>query len=165
MVYQMNKTNPNDPILVAIDFSTDSEAALLWANNYTKCSKSPLIILHVIHDPADAPGFYYNNNELSKPMNAVAKRMADEFMQTMFEKHPSLTGIHNAEVTLVKGLPPGRIIEFAAKEQAQLIVLGSCGRTGLTHILLGSVAERVAQLAKIPVVIVKTPNPNDDHNE
>ncbi|HID70224.1 MAG TPA: universal stress protein [Desulfobacterales bacterium] len=50
-----------------------------------------------------------------------------------------------------------RIVEFAEKENAQIIVMGSCGRSGLSHILLGSVAERVAQLSNIPVVIVKAP--------
>ncbi len=161
----MNTINSNSPILVAIDFSDDSEAALLWANNYAKCTDSALIILHIIHDPADAPGFYFNNGELLKPLSDAAKLMADDFMKTMFEKHPSLTNIHTAEVTLLKGLPPGRIIEFAEKKEAQLIVLGSCGRTGLSHILLGSVAERVAQLAKIPVVIVKNPSKEDGSNE
>jgi len=146
------------PIIVAVDFSADSEAALLWASNYTKCSKAPLIILHIIHDPAAAPGFYHkDDNDWTKPMAAVANRMSDEFMKKMFEKHPSLASIHEARVEFIQGLPPGRIVECAEKENAQIIVMGSCGRSGLAHILLGSVAERVAQLSKIPVVIVKKP--------
>ena len=154
------------PILVAVDFSADSEAALLWANNYTKCSQAPLIILHIIHDPAAAPGFYHkDNNNWTKPMAAVANRMSEEFMNKMFEKHPSLSPIHEARVEFVEGLPPGRIVEYAEKENAQIIVMGSCGRSGLAHILLGSVAERVAQLSKIPVVIVKKPVEIEKKNE
>ncbi len=153
------------PILVAIDFSVDSEAALLWANNYTKCTNSPLIILHVIHDPADAPGFYQNGSDWSKPMIDVATSMTDDFMKSMYEKHPSLTGIHEAEIHLFKGLPPGRIIEFAEKSHAQIIVMGSCGKSGIKHILLGSVAERVAQLSTVPVVIVKKPLDDENTNE
>ncbi len=150
-------SNEKQPILVAIDFSDDSEAALLWASNYTKCTKSPLIILHVVHDPADAPGFYRNEgDDWAEPMAAVANQMADDFMQKMYEKHPSLSVIQEARLEFVQGLPPGRIVEFAEKEHAQIIVMGSCGRSGLCHILLGSVAERVAQISKIPVVIVKT---------
>jgi len=150
-------SDEKQPILVAIDFSDDSEAALLWASNYTKCTKAPLIILHVVHDPADAPGFYSNEgDDWAEPMAAVANRMADEFMQKMYEQHPSLSVIHEARLEFVQGLPPGRIVEFAEKEHAQIIVMGSCGRSGLRHILLGSVAERVAQISKIPVVIVKT---------
>jgi len=152
----MTITKDNRPILVAIDFSADSEAALLWANNYTKCAEAPLIVLHIVHDPAAAPGFYrYEENNWAEPMAAVAYRMAEDFMKIMREKHPSLVPLQEARVEFVQGLPPGRIVEFAEKEQAQIIVMGSCGRSGLTHILLGSVAERVAQLSKIPVVIVK----------
>ena len=55
------------------------------------------------------------------------------------------------------GLPVTRILEVATKTEAQMIVMGSQGRTGLSHLLLGSKAEKVAQLAPIPVTIVKTP--------
>ncbi len=152
----MTTTKETRPILVAIDFSADSEAALLWACNYTKCAKASLIVLHIVHDPADAPGFYRSEeNNWAEPMAAVANKMAEDFMKTMHEKHPSLAPLQEARVEFVQGLPPGRIVEFAEKEHAQIIVMGSCGRSGLTHILLGSVAERVAQLSKVPVVIVK----------
>ena len=162
----MTTTKDSRPILVAIDFSADSEAALLWASNYTKCAKAPLIILHIVHDPADAPGFYHDKeNDWAEPMAAVANRMADDFMKTMYEKHPSLLPIREARVEFVQGLPPGRIVEFADKEQAQIIVMGGCGRSGISHILLGSVAERVAQLSKIPVVIVKKPVEVEETNE
>lgn len=162
----MTSTKRIQPILVAIDFSDDSEAALIWASNYTKCTESPLIILHVVHDPADAPGFYRNDDDdWAEPMAAVANRMATDFMKKMYDKHPSLSPLNEARLEFVQGLPPGRIVEFAEKEQAQIIVLGSCGRSGLHHILLGSVAERVAQISKIPVVIVKQPAKNEDKNE
>jgi len=162
----MSKTINSGPILVAIDFSADSEAALLWASNYTKCIQSHLIILHVVHDPAAAPGFYHTkDSDWSKPMASVASQMAEDFMEKMFEKHPSLSPIHDASVEFIQGLPPGRIVEFAEKEKAQLIVVGSRGRSGLSYILLGSVAERVAQLAKVPVVIVKTSVESEEKNE
>lgn len=162
----MTKTKDSRPILVAIDFSADSEEALLWACNYTKCCKSYLIILHIIHDPAAAPGFYHKEeNDWTKPMAAVANRMSEDFMKKMYEKHPSLSPIHEARMEFIQGLPPGRIVDFAEKENAQIIVMGSCGRSGLAHILLGSVAERVAQLSKIPVVIVKTQCEAEEENE
>ena len=162
----MTTTNENHPILVAIDFSDDSEAALLWAHNYMKCIHSPLIILHVVHDPAYTPGFYRSKeDDWSEPITAAANRMAEDFMKRMFEKYPALSSIHNARLEFVQGLPPGRIVEFSEKEQAQIIVMGGCGRSGLSHILLGSVAERVAQISKIPVVIVKTPITEVKKNE
>lgn len=154
----MTINNQHGPILVAIDFSDDSEAALLWADNYKKCREAPLVILHVIHDPADAPGFYrQKEDDWSVPMASAANKIAEKFMKKMHDKHPSLQSFQEARLEFVQGLPPGRIVEFAEKENAQIIVMGSCGRSGLSHILLGSVAERVAQLSNVPVVIVKAP--------
>lgn len=162
----MTSSKSTQPILVAIDFSDDSEAALLWACNYTKCTNSSLIILHVVHDPADAPGFYRSDeNDWAEPMAEVANRMAKDFMDKMYNMNPSLSPLKEARFEFLQGLPPGRIVEFAEKEQAQIIVMGSCGRSGLYHILLGSVAERVAQISKIPVVIVKKPVEAEDKNE
>ena len=154
----MTTTKDKDPILVAIDFSDDSEAALLWADDYTRCVNAPLVILHVIHDPADAPGFYrQEEDDWSVPMASAANKIAEKFMKKMHDKHPSLISFKEARFEFVQGLPPGRIVEFAEKANAQIIVMGSCGRSGLSHILLGSVAERVAQLSMVPVVIVKSP--------
>jgi nucleotide-binding universal stress UspA family protein len=161
----MNLQN-SQPILVAIDFSSDSEAALLWANNYRECTNAPMIILHVVHDPADAPGFYRSaEDDWAEPMAAVATRMAEDFMKNMVEKHPELKYLEDARLEFVSGLPPGRIVEFGEKEEVQLIVMGSCGRSGLSHILLGSVAERVAQISKVPVVIVKSQVQGEEQNE
>ena len=53
------------------------------------------------------------------------------------------------------GLPANRILEVAADEDAQLIVMGSKGRTGLKNLLIGSKSERVAKLSPVPVTIVK----------
>ncbi len=162
----MTKTQEIQPILVAIDFSADSEAALLWACKFTKCSDAPLIILHVVHDPADAPGFYRNQeDDWSAPMAAVAYRMAEDFMTKMSEKHPTLKPLQDVRIEFLQGLPPGRIVEFSEKENAQIIIMGSCGRSGLAHILLGSVTERVAQLSKVPVVIVKTDEKAEVEND
>ena len=53
------------------------------------------------------------------------------------------------------GLPVNRILEVAKKSDARMIVMGSQGRTGLKHALLGSKAEQVVHLSPIPVTIVK----------
>ena len=58
---------------------------------------------------------------------------------------------------LVAGLPATRIVEVAEQENAQLIVVGSLGRTALQRIMMGPKAQRVAQLSPVPVTIVKQP--------
>lgn len=150
------------PILCAVDFSPDSRAALRWACRQAELTGAPLTLLHVVHDPAASPGFYrHPEAEWLQPMTEVAEEMMAEFLAAEREANPDCKPLHDAETRLVPGLPPGRIVEVAAAIGASLVVVGSRGRTGLPHILLGSVAERVAQTSPVPVVVVKTPEPDD----
>jgi len=64
--------------------------------------------------------------------------------------------IKEALPLLVVGTPVTRILEIAKKKQASMIIIGSHGRTGLSHLLVGSKAERVVQLSPIPVTVVKS---------
>jgi nucleotide-binding universal stress UspA family protein len=76
-------------------------------------------------------------------------------MEDMQKKYPELDTLHKAEKLLVVGIPVTRILETADKTEARMIVMGSQGRTGLSHVLLGSKAEQIVRLANIPVTIVK----------
>lgn len=146
------------PVLVAVDFSTDSVLATLWAARQADLLDVPLIVLHVVHDPAASPGFYRKPGEdYLRPMVDVAKEMLREFLQNLQAEHSDLQALTTAHTRLVSGLPAGRIAEIAAETGACIVVVGSRGRTGLQSILLGSIAERVAQICSVPVVIVKDP--------
>lgn len=143
-------------ILCAVDFSPDAEAALLWSCAQAKLSGSRLLLLHVIHDPAASPGFYQRPDEgWLRPLADVGREMLDGFLDRLRQQHPDEGHLKTLENRLVTGLPAGRIVEVANDIDAALIVVGSRGRTGLPHILLGSVAERVVQTAPMPVVVVK----------
>lgn len=147
------------PILVAVDFTADSEAALLWACRYGGSIGIPVIVLHVIHDPGDAPGYYRKvEADLLRPLEDVAAEMMSEFLERVRHQHPELEALESIETVLVKGIPATRIMEVAKSTAARIIVMGSRGRTGLPHLLLGSKAERVVQLAPVPVTIVKAKN-------
>ncbi len=144
------------PILVAIDLSQYSEEALLWAARAARDFGVPLVALHVVHDPGEAPGYYQHVKKHEKHLHRIeelATEMMDAFLEDMAEKHPKL--LTDLSHQLVVGLPINRILEVAEDVDAQLIVMGSHGRTGLPHLLLGSKAEKVAQLSPIPVTIVK----------
>lgn len=146
------------PILVPVDFSPHAEAALLFAIDLAKCLGSPLLILHVVHDPGAMPG-YYSKALKKKQLTRIedgASQMLEEFFQRVGKHHPELKELKNVESLLVKGLPSSRIIEVAKKRGAGMIVIGSKGLTGLKHLLVGSVAEQVAHLAPIPVTVVKS---------
>ncbi len=153
------------PILVGIDFSEDSEAALLWADLQASCMSAAIVVLHVVHDPAEAPGFYRHqqsdDNHL-KTMEEIADGMMKEFMAKMIKDHPDYHNLPSARLRLVSGLPAGRIIEIAQEEHASIIVIGSRGLSGLPHLLLGSTADKVAQLSYLPVTIVKHHRASDE---
>jgi nucleotide-binding universal stress UspA family protein len=150
------KTRKGQPVLVAIDFSEDSRAALLWAGKYAGSIDAPLVLLHVVHDPASYPGFYrQEQKEELLPMQQVAEEMMVEFLVETKQEYPGLDWLDLARTELVTGMPPGRIVEMAGLLEAGTIVIGNRGLTGLPHMLLGSVAERVVELASIPVVVVK----------
>lgn len=150
------------PVLVAVDFTPDSEAALIWACEYAALAGAEVTVLHVVHDPADAPGSYRaKDSDLLRPMQDVAAGMMKEFLDKWRAKRTDLPALRDAEALMVKGIPATRILEQAKLQKASIIVMGSRGHTGLPHLLLGSKAERVVQLAKIPVTIVKA-NKNGD---
>jgi nucleotide-binding universal stress UspA family protein len=145
------------PILVPVDFSTYSEAALMCAADLAEMIKEPLIVLHVVHDLGEAPGYYAvkgRKKQLHR-LEDVAAEMLQEFVEGVKKKHPGNTAIKTAQTELVVGLPVNRILEVAEQNHARMIVMGSQGRTGLSHVLLGSKAEQVVHLSPIPVTIVK----------
>ena len=143
------------PILVPVDFSIHSLAALQWAAETARCFDAPLVVLHVVHDPGAAPGYYSQGGQDLRPLEEEAREMLDSFVDKARESYPDVDQIERLERRLVVGLPANRILEVAEKVGARLIVMGSQGRTGLDHLLIGSKAERVVRLSPIPVTIVK----------
>ena len=148
--------DPSGPVLVAVDFSNDSEVALTWACRYATLAGTGLTVLHVVHDPGEGPGYYrLGEEDALRPMEDVAKEMLEEFLEKAREDHPEVAAVAQMDTKLVRGIPASRILEAAESVGAGLIVMGSRGRTGLPHLLLGSKAERVVQLSPVPVTIVK----------
>lgn len=116
-----------------------------------------LIPLHVVHDPASSPGFYRTAEKSQlKPMQSVAETMMEDFLNDIADDFTEYSFLPSLESHFVPGLPPTRIVETAELLEADLIVVGSRGRTGLPHRLVGSTSERVVELASIPVVVVKS---------
>ena len=145
-------------LLVAVDFTPFSEEALIFASQLAEKLQSQLLVLHVIHDPAEAPGFYAQKGkkkQFLQSMEEAAEEMMVEFLAKMRKDHPDQLPIKEAIPLLVVGTPVTRILEIAEKKQAGMIIIGSHGRTGLSHLLVGSKAERVVQLSPIPVTVVK----------
>jgi nucleotide-binding universal stress UspA family protein len=153
----MTKKHKHKPVLVPVDFSAYSEAALLCAAELARVLGSELVILHVVHDPGEAPGYYRvkGRDKQLERMEDVAAGMLKEFVQKIRDRHPDQASLQQASTQLVIGLPVNRILETAENIHARMIVMGSQGRTGLAHMMLGSKAEQVVRLSPIPVTIVK----------
>jgi len=147
---------PQGPILVAADFSDNSMTAVIWAIDIAIALNASVVLIHIVHDRAEGPGYYrHDKQDAMRPMEDVAEKMMQQFMEKLTEKHPSCKAFKNLETSIVTGLPVSRILETAENIDAKLIVMGSQGLTGLKHLLIGSKAEQVVRLANIPVTIVK----------
>ena len=145
------------PILVPVDFSAYSKAALLKACDIAGCTHEPVVVLHVVHDPADMPGYYGAVTKKKKLLRIedLAQESFEEFMHATIKEHPEVKMLKKVEKMLVVGLPVNRILEVAKKRDASMVVMGSQGRTGISHLMLGSKAEQVVRLCPAPVLIVK----------
>jgi nucleotide-binding universal stress UspA family protein len=85
----------------------------------------------------------------------LAREAFDDFLRQVRKAHPDLQPLASCDELLVVGLPTTRILEVAERSGATMVVMGSQGRTGLDHMMLGSKAEQVVRLSPIPVLIVK----------
>lgn len=140
---------PKQIVVVPIDFSESSVDAALVAKDMAKESSG----LHVINvqlaayleESAGNPEYKSDDVRISNAQMAV-----EEFL----DKH----GIHGATTVVRIGSPGIEVANYARETNADLIVIPSHGRTGLRHLLLGSVAERVARLAPCPVLILRRNN-------
>lgn len=163
----MPSTNKPRPILVPVDFSPHSEAALLNALEMAEKLEAPLAVLHVVHDLGDAPGYYSvkGRKKQLRRLEDVAADMLREFINKMLEQSEGNRLLEKAETLLVVGLPVNRILETAEHIDARMIIMGSQGRTGLAHVMLGSKAEQVVRLSPIPVMIVKEETDKDGNGK
>jgi nucleotide-binding universal stress UspA family protein len=152
--------NHQKPILVAVDFSRASESALLFAASLAESTGNPLTVLHVVHDPGDAPGYYVIPGRLEQlgRMEDVASTMLDDFLAELRRAHPDLIALKQATTLLVVGLPVPRIMEVIEQVDAHMLVMGSSGRTGLHRLMLGSKALQAAHVCPVPITIVRAPH-------
>jgi nucleotide-binding universal stress UspA family protein len=136
-------------LLVPIDFSDCSQAAIEHAISLAQAFQAQVFLLHVMEPPAYGLDFLLTHPGVPPEI----KQKLIEAMKQSVDKMRKL-GI-DAEGYFVTGVPFVEIIKAAKKHEADLIVMGTHGRTGLSHILLGSTAERVIQRTDCPVLTAK----------
>ena len=144
-------------ILVPVDFSAHSEAALLTAAGYSEAMGASLVVLHVVHDPGEMPGYYSKliKKKRATKIQDMASEAFDHFMDRAIEESDGIAALKEADRLMVRGLPVTRILEVVEHLEPMMVVMGSQGRTGLKHLVIGSKATQIVQLCPVPVTIVK----------
>jgi nucleotide-binding universal stress UspA family protein len=137
-------------IIVPTDFSYASDAALGYARMLATRFGASLHLLHVVDEPGSWSEVYAAIPEIQRRLGADAARR----LEAMAACLPPLV---RASSAVVCGAPVASIVKEAETRGADLIVMGTHGRRGMGHLLLGSVAERVVRLAPCPVLTVREP--------
>ena len=148
-----------ETILIPVDFSKCSRAALDFAAELAARLQASLVVLHVVHDPGEAPGYYHvkGRRKQFRKLEEIARDMLEEFMLEVVKDNARNRQLKSAKQMLVVGLPVTRILEVVERIQPHMVDMGSAGRTGLSHMLLGSKAEQLVRLCPVPITIVKLP--------
>lgn len=138
-------------ILVPTDFGPASDVALAWARDLTQAYAATLWLLHVVTDPR-AVGLW--TPEVYVPADAqtqarLLREARERLERAVPVDEPSRFGV-TTEARI--GDVAETILETAREQKVDLIVMGTHGRHGLAHLMLGSVAERVLRDAPCPVL-------------
>ena len=139
-------------ILVPTDFSEPSDAALAYARVLAGKFGASLHVLHVIEIPAAmmGPEVYIAD------VPVLQARLCENAQNQLQEQvTPNDQTPHPATADIVFGTSARSILEYAGEKDIDLIVMGTHGRGGLAHLLMGSVAEKVVRQAACPVLTVR----------
>lgn len=133
-------------ILVPIDFSTYAEAALTDAIRFGTPFHAHMTLLHVV----DLPRVLHEGlNPYHIELKATVQQLVEASAQRVRRAGLAATAV------ITYGIPFQEIINYAKAQKIDLIIMGTHGRTGLQHVLLGSVTERVVWLAGCPVLVTR----------
>jgi nucleotide-binding universal stress UspA family protein len=138
-------------ILLTTDFSEASEEAVAKAGELARTAGVKLTVLHVHGHPPAAPEAFVPPEKVvsSAELDTEARRSLDKLKSSKLAHVESI-----ALVTVEHASPPLAICDYADKHGVDLIVIGTHGRTGVTRLLIGSVAEKVVRHASSAVLVV-----------
>lgn len=140
------KPNSITTILVPTDFSDNAMEALFYSEMLAKKFDAKLLLVHVI----DALNYAITESLQWESLYAHLRGIVQPMLEKMV-RDVQKRGV-NATSELTVGVPYDQIAKKAQEAKADLIVMGTHGRTGMRHLFLGSVAERVIRLAPCPVL-------------
>jgi len=141
-------------ILVPIDFSDYSKSSLKYAVNYAKHFNASLILVYVVEPVIYPPDFSMGQIAIPTPGLEMDIRASEELSKLAEKEIPPGVSVKKIIKT---GKPFVEIIETAAEEDADLIIIATHGHSGVEHILFGSTAEKVVRKAPCPVLTLREP--------
>ena len=146
-------------ILVPVDYSDCSRAALVYAADIARALGAELDVVHVWDRPP-----YVSEVEVRHPDGAV-RSLVDMIREGAAREMEAFVALAKLppdvrfERRLSSGNPAARILSELELGRHDLVIVGTHGRTGLRHVLLGSVAEKLVRLSPVPVLTVRHPVP------
>ena len=140
-------------ILVPTDLSEASMPALKLATEFGKAFQAELVLLFVVEP------LYMSGDILSAGAVASVVEAQNKTARAHLAREVARLGKRGvrARSIIVEGTTAATIVERARKGSADLIIIGTHGRTGFSHVFMGSVAERVVRTAGCPVLTVRSP--------
>lgn len=143
-------------ILVPTDFSACSDDALAYASRLALHEDARVVLLHVVELAAGlepTTRIYPEGLSEAVTVGAFASQGAQESLDAQLARVPR----HGASVEkrIAFGRPIDTVCELADELGVDLVVIGTHGRTGLKHLFLGSVAERIVRTCKVPVLTLR----------
>ena len=143
-------------IVVPADVSSSAEEAWVLAQRVAESLGSEIVLVHVfaaLPPYGDAPLGHLDAT--GQALESARKWVSDELGKMVARARER--GI-NVRAVMRNGVPHQEIVQLAADEPADIVIMGTHGRSGLSRMLLGSVAERVIHFAHCPVLTVRKPD-------
>jgi len=138
-------------ILVPMDFSPAAHAALDFAKSLAqKAGHAHLVLVHAYYVPVELEQYLVSHGDGA--FDRLSKAVTKDLEKILLDLQNA--GL-SAEYVARAGTPERIVLEVAGEKKADLIAIGTHGRRGLSHLFLGSVAERVVRMAEVPVLTVQ----------
>ena len=143
-------------LVVAVDGSETSVNALRHACSVAAAGKAKLTLVHVAN-PAEYMASY------EEAAIANGNEVLSEAVEITNDAEPGISGVNTHLLLANKGAREmaQELVDYASQQGADLLVLGTHGRTGLMHLLMGSFAETVMRQSHLPLLIIRSEQPDE----
>lgn len=151
VLVKLKKEKILEKILVPTDLSPLSLIALEYANSIAETYDAKVYLVYVCEQvPSEKKQKKFP--EVREQFKEYKKKIRDDLKKIAIEK---LTLVEDVEIVILQGNPYKEILKFVVDNGIGLVIIASHGRTGFSHLLMGSVAEKIVRYMPVPVLTVK----------